>query len=177
MSAGQKEAKVYKQQAKLAQQLGRDIAKLTPPAKRIKPAQEHPKPQVHPGAKKRTDLPPLTRGQKALEECEPFVLCQRLGLIRKCEGCGAELTAKIGGLILRKQMFREHYRPTQKRWYRSPQLVNAYFDLEMTCVRRKFPRTEKSDIIIHDDLVLEKEHKRTLCNFGIHSACTHHKKA
>lgn len=117
------------------------------------------------------DLPPMTPTQMLLLETDPFVVCLRFGVIRKCSGCNGDLAAKTGSVILRKRDYRIY--PRNGRFFRKDTLENTYYDLDLQCIRKKFPRTELKDIIVHSDLELSDMHVRELCAFGLHQRCHH----
>ncbi|ELU14092.1 hypothetical protein CAPTEDRAFT_209629 [Capitella teleta] len=157
----ERQKRLYDQQMRIAVQCGKELGAIPSKQMRTSPV----------GVKSLIDLPPLTPSQQLLLETEPFVLCFRFGVIRKCFGCEEELTARNGGLIVRKRDYRTF--PRNGRYFRKDTLENTYYDLNMRCMRKKYPRTDVKDIVVHPDLDLNEEHMRELCAFGLHARCHH----
>lgn len=133
-------------------------------------------PVESPQSRRRIDLPPLTLLQREYQIGQPFVITCRSGLIRKCTGCEGDLKATHNppkDLILRKKDYAEFYK--DGKWHRPSKLVNTYYDLDMECVRRKFPLTQISDIVVYKDQtsIFKEVHIRRMHHFGIHALCDH----
>ena len=125
-------------------------------------------------AKNRIDLPPPTQAQRDEQAYQPLVVTVTAGIIRVCSGCERDMRATHeapNDLIMKKQDFKEYKHKGE--WHRQNKLVNTYYDLDMACVRKKFPFTQISDIIVYKDNCFKPSHVEKLHNFGIHGICSH----
>lgn len=90
------------------------------------------------------------------------------GLVRKCYGCGQEFSQRNRtpphDIILKTYDYRQYVSPKSKTQKRTVNMQNAYFHLNVDCVRRRYPNFELEHIIIHNEISqqLTDGHKEVL---------------
>ena len=103
----------------------------------------------------------------------PFVVTFRSDVIRKCYGCEGDLSAQKEpphDILLSKKDFRVYKK--DGKWHHQMFLSYTYYDLQISCLRKRYPATQISDIVVHDEQQLRDGHIKKLHKFGIHKRCS-----